>query len=227
MLGLPRFCHVSSLTARPVSTAAVVVVAFDGTSMRDEEITELALAAGRGDADATAAFIRATQADVWRYVAYLVDRAGADDLTQETYLRALRGLRTFQGQTAARVWLLSIALRAVVDHFRKQGRRPQAATSLDATDGAVDRLGPAQSDAADELSLRLLIDGLDEDKRAAFVLTQVHGLSYAEAAEVCGVPIGTIRSRMARAREQLVAEIAEPAPVEERTAAPRRLRRLR
>lgn len=195
--------------------------------MRDDEITDLALAAGRGDSDATAAFVRATQADVWRYVAYLVDRAAADDLTQETYLRALRGLRTFQGQTAARVWLLSIARRAVVDHFRKQGRSPSIATSLDAADGAVDRIGPAQPDAAGELALRLLIDGLDEDKRAAFVLTQVHGLSYAEAAEVCGVPIGTIRSRMARAREQLVAEMAEPESGEQAAPATRRLRRLR
>jgi RNA polymerase sigma-70 factor (ECF subfamily) len=194
--------------------------------MRDDEITELALAAGRGDADATAAFVRATQADVWRYVAYLVDRASADDLTQETYLRALRGLRTFQAQTAARVWLLSIARRAVVDHFRKQGRSPQVATSLDAGDGVVDRIGRAQPDAAGELSLRLLIAGLDEDKRAAFVLTQVQGLSYAEAAEVCAVPIGTIRSRMARAREQLLAEMAEHEPAE-RSAAPRRRRPLR
>jgi RNA polymerase sigma-70 factor (ECF subfamily) len=55
----------------------------------------------------------------------------------------------------------------------------------------------------------------------------VHGLSYAEAAEVCGVPIGTIRSRMARAREQLVAEMAEPVALEESAPAPRRLRRLR
>jgi len=193
--------------------------------MRDDEITELALAAGRGDAEATAAFVRATQADVWRYVAYLVDRATADDLTQETYLRALRGLRTFQGQTVARVWLLSIARRAVVDHFRKQGRSPRVATSLDAADGVVDRIGHAQPDAAGAISLRLLIAGLDEDKRAAFVLTQLQGLSYAEAAEVCGVPIGTIRSRMARAREQLLAEMAEHEPVE-RSAAARR-RRLR
>jgi len=196
-------------------------------AVRDEEITELALAAGRGDAEATAAFVRATQADVWRYVAYLVDRATADDLTQETYLRALRGLRTFQAQTAARVWLLSIARRAVVDHFRKQGRTPPVATSLDASDGLVDRIGPAQPDGAGELALRLLIAELDEDKRAAFVLTQVHGMSYAEAAEVCGVPIGTIRSRMARAREHLVGRLTEQDPVEPTLPTARRLRRLR
>ena len=177
--------------------------------MEHDEITELALAAGRGDGAATAAFVRATQGDVWRYVAYLVDRANADDLTQETYLRALRGLRTFRAQTTARIWLLSIARRVVVDHFRRQGRRPAVVASLDGDDVGGDRLRQV-GDSAEEVSMRLLIASLDPDKRDAFVLTQVHGLSYAEAAQACGVPIGTIRSRMARAREHLVAELAEP-----------------
>src|SRR5687767_10776061 len=145
--------------------------------MRDEEITDLALAAGRGDADAVAAFVRATQADVWRYVAYLVDRGMADDLTQETYLRALRGLRSFRGETAARVWLLTIARRTVVDHFRRQGRRPPVAASLDTTPGA-ERVGPVVTDPAAAIALRSLIERLDPDKRAAFVLTQITGLSY-------------------------------------------------
>jgi RNA polymerase sigma-70 factor (ECF subfamily) len=56
-------------------------------------------------------------------------------------------------------------------------------------------------------SLRALIQGLDRDQRLAFVLTQVVGCSYAEAAMICDVPIGTIRSRVARARERLVAEL--------------------
>lgn len=175
----------------------------------ETDITELALAAGRGDQVATADFVRATQGDVWRYVAYLVDRANADDLTQETYLRALRGLRTFRGQTSARIWLLSIARRVVADHFRRQGRRPNVVAGLDGEDGIGDRIRQ-DGDSAEELSLRMLIVALDPDKRDAFVLTQVHGLSYAEAAQACGVPIGTIRSRMARAREQLVADMAEP-----------------
>lgn len=195
--------------------------------MRDDEITELALAAGRGDEAAMAAFVRATQADVWRYVAYLVDRAHADDLTQETYLRALRGVRTFRAQTAARVWLLSIARRAVVDHFRRQGRRPPVAGSLDDADTLTERMAPAESDRAGELAMHLLISALDPDKRAAFVLTQIHGLSYAEAAEACGVPIGTIRSRMARAREQLLADLSADQEVEAPPARARPLRRLR
>lgn len=195
--------------------------------MHDDEITRLALAAGRGDEAAITEFVRATQADVWRYVGYLVDRAQADDLTQETYLRALRGVRTFRGDTAARVWLLSIARRAVVDHFRRQGRRPVVGASLDAADTTIDRIVPTTPEAAGEISLRMLIEDLDADKRAAFVLTQVQGLSYAEAAEVCGVPIGTIRSRMARAREQLLAALAEAETAGDEASRPRRhLRRL-
>ena len=192
--------------------------------MRDDEITAYALAAGRGDADATTAFVRATQADVWRYVAYLADREYADDLTQETFLRALRGLRTFRGDVPARVWLLSIARRAVVDHFRKQGRTPTVAASLDLDVAVADRIAPATPDPAGEVTLQALVAGLDPDKRAAFVLTQVNGLSYEEAAQACGVPIGTIRSRVARAREDLLVAMNAEAPAAE-PAKTRRLRR--
>lgn len=195
--------------------------------MRDDEITAHALAAGRGDADAITAFVRATQADVWRYVAYLADREYADDLTQETYLRALRGLRTFRGDVPARVWLLSIARRAVVDHFRKQGRTPKVAASLDLDVTVADRIAPATPDPAGAITLQELVARLDPDKRAAFVLTQINGLSYEEAASACGVPIGTIRSRVARAREDLLVAMRADSleSVEEAPAKTRRLRR--
>lgn len=191
--------------------------------MRDDEITAYALAAGRGEEDALAAFVRATQADVWRYVAYLTDREQADDLTQETFLRALRGVRTFRGDVPARVWLLSIARRAVVDHFRKQGRTPTVAASLDLD--VADRIAPTTPDPAGEVTLQELVAGLEPDKRAAFVLTQINGLSYDEAAQACGVPIGTIRSRVARAREDLVVAMRSDAPAAVETS--QRTRRLR
>src|SRR5436190_1551842 len=77
--------------------------------MGDDEITTCALAAGRGDSAALTAFVRGTQADVWRYVAYIAGREHADDLTQETYLRAMRSLPGFRGEAAARAWLLGLA----------------------------------------------------------------------------------------------------------------------
>jgi RNA polymerase sigma-70 factor (ECF subfamily) len=63
---------------------------------------------------------------------------------------------------------------------------------------------PSAARFEDIIEIRMLLDGLDTDRRHALMLTQVLGLSYAEAAEVCGCPVGTIRSRVARAREDLI-----------------------
>jgi RNA polymerase sigma-70 factor (ECF subfamily) len=76
-----------------------------------DELTSVALRARRGDAAAAAAFVRATQADVWRLCAHLGSAATADDLTQETYARAFASLHRFLGRSSARTWLLSIARR--------------------------------------------------------------------------------------------------------------------
>ena len=181
--------------------------------MGDDEITRLARAAGRGDAAATTAFIRRTQPDVWRYVAYIAGREHADDLTQETYLRALGSLAGYRGETAALTWLMSIARRTAMDHFRRRRRTPMVVDDVGGI-GSGARAG-SSPDPAGELALRSLIERLDPDRRAAFVLTQLLGFPYAEAAIACGVPIGTVRSRVARAREDLArwvgaAEVEEP-----------------
>jgi RNA polymerase sigma-70 factor, ECF subfamily len=172
---------------------------------RDAEVTGWALAARGGDPEARERFVRATQRDVWRFVAYLAGAQVADDLTQETYLRALRSLPRFSGRSSARTWLLSIARRVAVDDYRASRVRPQRADVED-WQGAAERArdsGPQGFE--DAVALAELLDVLAEDRRTAFVLTQTFGLSYQEAAEVCRCPVGTIRSRVARAREDLVA----------------------
>ena len=78
------------------------------------------------------------------------------------------------------------------------------AQSLD-VEGVGD--GAGQADRVDELAMLALLDGLDPDRRAAFVLTQVVGCGYGETAEILGVPVGTVRSRVARAREHLIGEL--------------------
>lgn len=166
----------------------------------DDEVTALALAAGAGDPRALDAFIRATQADVWRFVVYLSDHRHADDLTQDTYLRAYGSLPRFSGRSSARTWLLSIARRAVIDHIRYETSRPRV--DLHATSATITGLASASA-RHDDIELRMLIDALDADRREALVLTQILGLTYAEAAAVCGCPVGTIRSRVARARDDL------------------------
>lgn len=171
----------------------------------DARITALALAASRGDQRAFEEWVRATQADVWRFVAHLADASLADDLTQETYARAVTALTRFAGRSSSRTWLLAIARRVVVDHFRARSVRPRFSGQHWET-AAEER--SARSRAAgfeDVVEVNLLLSGLDDERREALVLTQLLGYTYAEAAEVCGCPVGTVRSRVARAREDLLA----------------------
>ncbi len=166
-----------------------------------DELTRLAHAARLGERGAIEAFIEASYDDVRRLCAALVDAGAAEDLTQETYVRCLRAVRRFRGEASARMWLLSIARRVCMDELRSRTRRRRdagGAGPLTVPDGAADVA------AAD------LVARLSPDRRAAFVLTQLFRLPYQEAAAVCGCPVGTIRSRVARAREDLVAMLADP-----------------
>ena len=172
-----------------------------------EELERFAADAAAGDPLAAAALVRATQTDVWRLCAALGDRDAADDLTQETYLRAFGSLHRFEGRSSLRTWLLAVARRVCADALRARRRRPSLVgmdpVDVEVGDGA-DRVG--ESAAVGDLLARL-----DADRREAFVLTQVVGLSYAEAAAVAGCPVGTIRSRVARARADLVASLDDGA----------------
>ncbi len=176
----------------------------------DVQTTQLALAAGAGDRAALAAFIRITQRDVHRFVAPLCARDEAEDLTQETYLRALRALPGFAGRSSARTWLLSIARRVAADQVRRTMARPRTTAVGDWDTVAAESSTHRRSGFDEGVLLRELVAGLEPDRRDAFVLTQVLGLGYAAAAEVCGCPVGTIRSRVARAREDLIRAMNAP-----------------
>lgn len=158
-----------------------------------------ARAAAEGDDVAVGHLVRATQPEVLRLCGHLVDRESAEDLAQETYLRALRSLPGYRGDAPFRLWLLGIARRTCADALRARVRRRRLSERLLAH--PREQVPPAVG-AVDEDQL---LAALDPDRRAAFVLTQLLGLSYAEAAEACDVPVGTIRSRVARARADLVA----------------------
>jgi RNA polymerase sigma-70 factor, ECF subfamily len=165
----------------------------------DRAATDAALAAQAGDAAAATELVRLTQADIWRFVAGLVDPDSADDLTQETYVRAFRALPGFAARATAQTWLLGIARHVCADHIRTLQRRRRLAARLPEPE--------AEPDHAGLLGAADLIRRLSEERRSAFVLTQLLGLSYAQVAEVEGVPVGTIRSRVARARDQLIAAV--------------------
>ncbi|MGW2637397.1 sigma-70 family RNA polymerase sigma factor [Streptomyces sp. NPDC001348] len=199
------------------SALPAVPATSDRTATRDESITAWALAARGGDADAVEQFVRALDRDVRRYVAHLCgDPQAVDDLAQDTFLRALGSLHRFEGRSSARTWLLSIARRAVIDSYRLAAARPRRADAPD-WQLAVERAQPCDLPGFDDgIALLDLLTALPDERREAFVLTQMLGLPYAEAAEVSDCPVGTVRSRVARARAtlmDLLDESGEPAAV--------------
>ncbi len=166
----------------------------------DDHLRPLVDAAREGDNVAVRELVRLTQPVIWRLCNVLGSPGEEDDLVQDTYLRAFRSLSTFRGDAPITAWLLSIARRVCADHVRLRVRDRRVMGAL--TDAAEDQWVPAPGNPTSAL-----LDAIDPDRREAFVLTQVAGLSYDEAALVLDCPIGTIRSRVARARADLVAEV--------------------
>jgi RNA polymerase sigma-70 factor, ECF subfamily len=165
-----------------------------------DELTRLAHAARRAVPGSVEAFIRASHDPVRRLCEALVDAQTADDLTQETFIKAMGAIRRFRGDASARTWILSIARHTCMDELRARSRRQRRAAAMAAA--PTDSL--ALPDPGEEIAVRDLLTHLDTDRRAAFTLTQLLGLTYGEAAETCECPIGTIRSRVARARDDLI-----------------------
>ncbi|WP_244415222.1 sigma-70 family RNA polymerase sigma factor [Streptomyces hygroscopicus] len=172
----------------------------------DALVTQWALAARTGDEEAVELFVRGTRRHVLRYVTHLSrDAQAADDLVQDTYLRALRSLPGFEGRSSARSWLLTIARRTVADRIRAHRTRPRVAGLTDWETAAEQTRYGTGPGFDEEVALTDLLSALPPARREAFVLTQLTGLPYTEAAAVVGCPVGTVRSRVARARETLIA----------------------
>ena len=180
-----------------------------------DRLTRIAQAAARGNPKALEALIEDCYPEVWRLCAALVDADAADDLAQETCLRAMRSIRRFRGNATARTWILAIARNTCMDELRARGRRRRRDSLLASrtTTDSLFGIDPAVQTGAYEP-----LTQLDPDRRAAFVLTQLFRLSYDEAAAVCDCPAGTIRSRVARARDDLIAQLDEGASNKHRPA---------
>jgi RNA polymerase sigma-70 factor, ECF subfamily len=165
----------------------------------DDPLRRYAAAAAEGDNVAVAELIRQTETAVWQVCTVLGSAGETEDLVQETYLRALRALPRFRGDAPVRLWLLSIARRTCADHVRRRQRHRRLLDRL-TIEAACDGANPFVSDSSATLDA---MQRLDPDRREAFALTQLAGLSYDETATIVGCPIGTIRSRVARARGDL------------------------
>jgi RNA polymerase sigma-70 factor (ECF subfamily) len=165
----------------------------------DDDLSRVMLAAAAGDRVARDGVVTAVTDDVRRLCRYLGDEDSVDDLVQESFERIMRALPSYRGDGPAIHWVRQIVRRTCADATRRRTR--QRRRDRLSTDGQIDEsvLDGATTEFDD------LLERLDRDRRDAFLVTQVLGLSYAEAAVVLDCPIGTVRSRVARARVDLIA----------------------
>jgi len=162
--------------------------------------------ARRGDLPAFEELVRRHHAIVLRVTARVVGEADCEDVTQDVFLRAFHRLDRFRGEAPFRAWLLRIAHNTALS--AASGRRADSAPwdGLDGPDAAVAAGTPADSLEGRERRERLgvKLKGLNPEHRMVLVLRDVEGLTYDEIAEVTGTPLGSVKARLHRARNDMV-----------------------
>lgn len=149
---------------------------------------------------------------------YLRDQDEVADVTQEAFIKAYRALANFRGDAQFYTWLYRIAINTAKNHLVAKSRRPPN-TDKDINDGEFSENSvvleaedqPETLLARDQLQSVILaaVDDLQEDLRTALMLREFDGLSYEEIAEIMACPVGTVRSRIFRARETIEKNIAQ------------------
>lgn len=143
---------------------------------------------------------------------YLRDSSEVMDVTQEAFLKAFRALPGFRGESAFYTWIYRIAINTVKNYMVAQGRRPpgddveaEVAEQMDVGTRLREHSTPERELLTDEIAenVQAALDGLPEDLRTAIVLRELEGMSYEEIASAMSCPIGTVRSRIFRAREAI------------------------
>jgi len=143
---------------------------------------------------------------------YVRDQSEVLDVTQEAFIKAYRALAGFRGESAFYTWLYRIAVNTVKNHLVAQGRRPptddvdaQTAEQLEGGGRLRESATPERQLLTDEIArtVQQALEALPEDLRTAIVLRELEGMSYEEIAVTMECPIGTVRSRIFRAREAI------------------------
>lgn len=175
--------------------------------------TELFRRAAKGDETAFSALVKQTEATVYRTLFSITqNREDALDLAQETYLKLWRTLPTFRGDCAPITWILRIAKNCAIDHIRKLGKESVLPLTFIGADGEEQTLDiPDRSADANpkdafarkqtQMAVRQAILSLGEEQQTVLVLREFEGLSYEEIAHRLSLEVGTVKSRLSRARQ--------------------------
>src|ERR1043165_9041884 len=169
----------------------------DDTAYGDTSDQDLLARHVEGDHDAFAELVRLHRDRLWAVaLRTLGDREEAADALQDAMVSAYRAADRFRGDSAVTTWLHRIVVNACLDRVRRrQARPPTELTEVDAVAPAVDR--------ETVLDVRAALAELPADQRAAIVLVDMQGYGVIDAAEILGVPVGTVKSRCARGRARL------------------------
>jgi len=159
--------------------------------------------AQRGDERAFSLIVRAYEVPVFNYVMRLVgDRALAEDLTQEVFIRVFQGLPKFSLRSKFTTWLFQVTKNRVLDELRASERRPRALVALDDAPQLEVLDAPAEQVEMIE-ALWTAVDGLNTDLKMALLLRDIVGLSYTEIADSLEITLATVKWRIYKAREEV------------------------
>ena len=187
--------------------------------MTDREIDqELVERAQRGDKQAFGLLVEKYQRKLARLLSRFVrDSAEVEDVTQEAFIKAYRALPSFRGESAFYTWLYRIGINTAKNYLVALGRRAPTTTEFDAeeaesfddADNLRDNNTPDAMLQSKEIgeAVNRAMEALPEELRTAITLREIEGLSYEDIANVMACPIGTVRSRIFRARDAIAAEL--------------------
>ncbi|GAB3249996.1 RNA polymerase sigma factor RpoE [Chitinimonas naiadis] len=210
--------HVSPVeTAKP--QAATVSEGKTATMSSERDIDqELVLRVQRGDKKAFELLVTKYHRKIGRLLSRMIrDQAEIEDVTQEAFIKAYRALPAFRGESAFYTWLYRIAINTAKNYLASLGRRPVLSTEYEDEDGdTLDTASqlPDMNTPETELMNRQIVttvnqavEALPEELRTAITLREMEGLSYEDIAAVMNCPIGTVRSRIFRAREAIATRL--------------------
>ncbi len=187
--------------------------------MADREVDQqLVERAQRGDKHAFDLLVTKYQRKLGRLLSrFIRDAAEVEDVTQEAFVKAYRALPSFRGESAFYTWLYRIGINTAKNYLVAQGRRVPTTTEFDADeaegfedgDQLRDINTPESMLMSQEIAttVQMAMNELPEDLRTAIELREIEGLSYEEIANIMNCPIGTVRSRIFRAREAIAARL--------------------
>lgn len=199
-------------------TGDLKLVTIPSTPSAREVDHELVLRAQRGDKHAFGLLVDKYQRKLGRLLSRMIrDQSEIEDVVQESFIKAYRALPNFRGDSAFYTWLYRIGINTAKNYLVSLGRRPTANTSAEIEDAenfeGSDELRTIETPETSMMTKQIAqtvndtVESLPEDLRTAITLREIEGLSYEEIASVMSCPIGTVRSRIFRARETIALKL--------------------